>query len=95
MFLGRVIGGAIKPLVLKDDKPMRRNSKTVKTLVVTDEHDLEREQARLIGLIDRFVSGGAAGCTRNPHSFFGGMTPDEWAILMYKHVDHHLRQFGV
>jgi hypothetical protein len=24
-----------------------------------------------------------------------GMTPDEWATLMYKHLDHHLRQFGV
>ena len=21
-------------------------------------------------------------------------TPDEWAVLMYKHMDHHLRQFG-
>jgi hypothetical protein len=95
MFLGRVIGGAIKPLVLKDDKPMRRNTGTVKTLVVTDERDLKKEQARLIGLLDRFARGGAAGCTRNPHSFFGRMTPDEWAILMYKHTDHHLRQFGV
>jgi hypothetical protein len=24
----------------------------------------------------------------------GHMTPDEWAILAYKHLDHHLRQFG-
>ena len=30
----------------------------------------------------------------NPHSFFGRLTPEEWAVLMYKHVDHHLRQFG-
>ena len=95
MFLGRVIGGVIKPMVLNDDKPMRKNSPTVKTLVVTEERDLERERARLIGLIERFGAGGAAGCTRNAHSFFGRMTPDEWAILMYKHVDHHLRQFGV
>jgi Protein of unknown function (DUF1569) len=34
------------------------------------------------------------GCTTHPHSFFGRMTADEWAILMYKHLDHHLRQFG-
>ena len=95
MFLGRLMGAVVKPLVLKDDKPMKRNSPTVKTLVITDEHDLAKEQARLIVLLDRFGAGGAAGCTRNPHSFFGRMTPDEWAILMYKHVDHHLRQFNV
>ncbi len=46
-------------------------------------------------LIDRFATAGREGCTSHPHSFFGRLTPDEWAILMYKHLDHHLRQFGV
>jgi LPS sulfotransferase NodH len=49
----------------------------------------------LFGLVNRFVAAGANGCTNHPHSFFGQLTPDEWAILMYKHLDHHLRQFGV
>ena len=26
---------------------------------------------------------------------FAFWTPEEWAQLMYKHLDHHLRQFGV
>lgn len=94
-FVGRVIGGVIKPLVLRDDEPMRRNSPTMKTLIVEDERDLGRERERLCGLIDRFSAAGPAGCTEHPHSFFGRLKPDEWAILMYKHVDHHLRQFGV
>ncbi len=51
--------------------------------------------ARLYGLIDRFVAAGPKSCTTHPHSFFGPLTPEEWAILMYKHLDHHLRQFGV
>ena len=95
MFVGRVLGVAIKPLVLKDDAPMRRNSPTSPDLVVTDARDLAREQERLCGLLDRFAAAGAAGCTRHPHSFFGRMKPEEWAVLMYKHLDHHLRQFGV
>jgi len=33
--------------------------------------------------------GRAEGCTTNPHSFFGRLTPEEWAELMYKHLDHH------
>jgi transposase InsO family protein len=43
----------------------------------------------------RFARLGPEGCTKHPHSFFGRLTPQEWAMLMYKHVDHHLRQFGV
>lgn len=95
MFLGRIVGKMIKPMVLRDDEPMRRNSPTAKTLVIADTRELTLEQGRLRGLITRFVANGPAGCTAAPHSFFGRLTPDEWAILMYKHVDHHLRQFGV
>jgi hypothetical protein len=40
-------------------------------------------------------SGTASGCTPHLHSFFGRLTAQAWAILMYKHLDHHLRQFGV
>ena len=95
MLVGRIIGRMVKPMALGNDEPMRRNSPTVKGLVVQDERDLGTERTRLCGLIDRFAAAGPAGCTTHPHSFFGRLTPDEWAILMYKHLDHHLRQFGV
>jgi hypothetical protein len=91
----RLMGRLVKPLVFRNDDPMRKNTPTVKSLIVADERDLDKERDRLSGLIDRFAAGGAAGCTTNPHSFFAKMTPEEWAILMYKHLDHHLRQFGV
>ena len=95
MFLGRIIGRIVKPLALGNDAPMRRNSPTAKDLVVQDERDLDREGERLCGLIDRFAAAGPKGCTTHPHSFFGRLTPEEWAALTYKHLDHHLRQFGV
>ena len=95
MFVGRLIGWIVKPLALKDGEPMRRNSPTMPELVVQDERDLGPERERLLGLIDRFAAAGPAGCTKHPHSFFGRLTPEEWAILSYKHLDHHLRQFGV
>jgi Protein of unknown function (DUF1569) len=95
LFLGRIIGGIIKPKALGDDEPMRRNSPTVKGLVIRDERDLENERLRLCGMIDRFAACGPDGCTIHPHSFFGRLTSAEWAVLMYKHLDHHLRQFGV
>ncbi|HWE53246.1 MAG TPA: DUF1569 domain-containing protein [Bryobacteraceae bacterium] len=91
----RLMGRLVKPMVFRNDDPLRRNSPTAKSLLVTGEPDMMSERDRLSGLIDKFVAGGAAGCTKNPHSFFGKMTAQEWAILTYKHLDHHLRQFGV
>ncbi len=90
----RLIGRLVKPMVFRNEDPLRKDSPTATSLIVTDERDLGMERERLLKLIDKFALGGAEGCTKNPHSFFGKMTPEEWAILMYKHLDHHLRQFG-
>lgn len=95
MLLGRIMGWMVKPMALGNDRPMRRGSPTTKDLVVRDQRDLRTERERLGRLIDRFVAAGPKGCTVHPHSFFGRLTPEEWAELMYKHLDHHLRQFGV
>jgi hypothetical protein len=94
MFAGRVIGPVIRTFVLRDDKPISRNAPTAPYLVVRDDPDFEAGRVRLLASIDRFVAQGRAGCTTHPHSFFGMMTADQWAILTYKHLDHHLRQFG-
>jgi hypothetical protein len=95
MFLGRILGPIVKLKVLGDEQPLGRNTPTAKSLVVADERDLRAERHRLCALIDRFAAAGPKGCTSHPHTFFGRLTPEEWAILMYKHLDHHLRQFGV
>jgi Protein of unknown function (DUF1569) len=95
MFVGRILGSLVKSKVLSDEAPMRRNAPTTKSLVIADERELATEQKRLCTLIDRFATAGPKGCTTHPHAFFGPLKPEEWATLMYKHLDHHLRQFGV
>jgi Protein of unknown function (DUF1569) len=94
MFIGRILGPLVKSKVLKEGAVMKRNTPTAKSLVVADERDLGKERERLCALVDRFSTGGPQGCTKHAHTFFGPLTPDEWARLMYKHLDHHLRQFG-
>lgn len=94
VFIGRIVGQLIKKKVVGDDEPLRRNVPTAKTLVIDDARDLSLEKNRLVGLIDRFHKGGPVACTTDPHCFFGKLTPSEWAVLTYKHLDHHLRQFG-
>ena len=93
--IGWTLGPLLKKFILKEGEPMRRSSPTVKGLVVPDDRELGAERARIYAMMDRFTASGADGCTRRPHSFLGRLTPQEWGVLMYKHLDHHLRQFGV
>jgi hypothetical protein len=93
IFVGRLLGPIAKPDFL-NEKPMKHNSPTDKSFVISDSRDFAAERERLLGLIDRFAAGGPGGCTRHPHSFFGALSPEEWVRGMYKHLDHHLRQFG-
>jgi hypothetical protein len=94
LLIGRLIGGFIKSRALGDDAPLRQNSPTVPGFEVLDPRELTAERQRLNDLIDRVIEVGPGGCTTHPHSFFGRLTPEQWGILIYKHLDHHLRQFG-
>jgi hypothetical protein len=95
LFVGRLLGGLVKNLVLRDDKPMHRNSPTAPSLVVKGNPDFETQRTAVLALVDRFQAAGPRGCTTHPHPFFGKLTPEEWGTLVHKHLDHHLRQFGV
>jgi hypothetical protein len=92
--LGRLVMPFIRSIVLGDG-PFRRNAPTDPTFVVSDPRDFAAERARLTGRIDRFCQRGPAEAGRQAHPFFGALTGEEWGRLVYKHLDHHLRQFGV
>jgi hypothetical protein len=93
LFIGRVLGPFVKPNYLSE-KPLGKNAPTDKFYIFTDNRNFEKEKAKTIELVKQFFEGGASKCTINPHSFFGKLTPDEWALSQWKHFDHHLRQFG-
>ena len=93
----KLIGKIFAPFVregLLGDKPFSKGSPTDPTFVVRDERDFAREKDRLAGLVERFCALGKDEACKQTHSFFGRMTGDEWGRLMYKHLDHHFRQFG-
>ena len=53
--------------------------------------DWDRDRARLLQSLAEF-----AECrTFGVHPIFGSMSQDDWLIWGYRHVDHHLRQFGL
>jgi hypothetical protein len=55
--------------------------------------EFEQDRAELIRLMQRFVSDRPA--ERPAHPTFDRLTEFEWMLWGYKHMDHHLRQFGV
>lgn len=93
IFIGRLLAPFVKP-IFTNEKPFSQNNPTDKKLVVADQRDFLREQEQLKLKVRQFHEGGEAKCTRHPHPFFGSLTPQEWSRGMYKHLDHHLRQFG-
>ncbi len=79
---------------LYNDKPWRKNLPTAPFLVAKEEKDFDKEMGTLKELVKEFY----AVRNRenwNPHPMFGSFTPEQWGQLEYKHLDHHLRQFGV
>ena len=76
------------------EKPFGKNSPTGADFIVHDEPALEAGRERVKALIRELQAGGEKGCDGRVHAFFGPLTGAEWGVSTYKHVDHHLRQFG-
>jgi Protein of unknown function (DUF1569) len=93
VFIGRIIGRFFKANYY-NDKPFAKDSPTSKSAIIDDKRDLEKEKVILKTLILQFYEGGTTKCTTHLHPFFGHLTPEQWSIGMYKHLDHHLRQFN-
>ena len=94
IFIGRILGPFLKSS-FTNDKPLKRNGPTDKSFLVIDQRNFEKEKAKLIDIVTRFSAAGPEKVTKGPHSFFGRLTPMQWATGMYKHLDHNLKQFGV
>ena len=93
MMIGRLIGWAIKPK-LYNESPWKQNLPTAPDFIIKDQRDFPTEKLRLLNLMEQFHEAGPEGIGRYPHPMFGKFTKDQWGKAMYKHVDHHLQQFG-
>ncbi len=92
-FLGKILGGFAKKSIT-NDQPFKQGLPTDSRFVVADSRNFETEKQRLIPLIKRLSATDPEKLAAVPHSFFGKMDAKEWNALNYKHLDHHLRQFG-
>lgn len=93
-WLGLLVGGFAKP-IFYNDKPLPHNMSTIPSILIADKKDFEIERERLKQQITTFQKNGPEACSSHPHPFFGKLTPEQWGIGIFKHLDHHLKQFGV
>jgi len=89
--VGRLFGKRVLKGILKDGAPLRRNTPSIRELIITGDGAVSVQKEKWIGLIEEHGRRFNAGFV---HPFFGRMTRDETGVLAYKHSDHHLRQFG-
>jgi hypothetical protein len=93
-FAMKLLGKLLKKKVFYGGE-MGKNSPTAKEFIITDNLDLDKEKATLIAGYSRFATEGKSSIKVTDHPFWGKMTFEDWDALMYKHIDHHLRQFAV
>jgi len=72
--------------------PMPRSAKAPRELLAEDPGDFEANRRRVLEGIEG-VAAMTSGKAPN-HFLFGKMTCEQWNCLAWKHIDHHLRQFG-
>ena len=81
----------MKPLVFT--LPWPRGAPTFPEFEAVSQHDFAQEKERCLKLVGDFGQRELQGSWPT-HMSFGPLRGDEWSRLMYKHMDHHLRQFS-
>ena len=87
----KLVGPLFKGL-LYNNKPFKKNLGTDKSFIMTTPKEFEKEKSGLIQMINDFS---ASSMTDEPHPIFGKLTKEQWSKGTWKHLDHHLQQFGV
>ena len=92
-FMRWILKRLVKDLVV-NEIPYPKNNRTAPAFLIKGERDFEKEKARLVGYIIRTQELGESHFDSKESNSFGNLTITEWNNMFYKHLDHHLTQFG-
>ncbi len=74
--------------------PFPKGAPTAPELLARKPEAVEREKTQLAAMMDKMAQ--AQGCEEWPdHPAFGKLSSKDWGVLVYRHIDHHFKQFGV
>jgi hypothetical protein len=92
-FFKKLLFKLLKP-IMYNDKPYQKNLDTVREFRIKEPKHFSTERTKLIGVINEFTN--LKDKTNWPaHPLFGNFNAEQWGQMQYKHLDHHLSQFGV
>jgi hypothetical protein len=91
----RLLGRLIFKPIMTGDKPYKKNSPTAQQFIITDEPDFEQVKKELKEKMLEIHGRGPHYFEGREHFFLGKLKSHEWSNMLYKHLDHHLRQLGV
>jgi len=80
---------------LVNESPLKKNSSTASEMIIKTPKVFEEEKGKLVLNVNNLVAKGENYFHLKDHPGFGVMTKQEWNNFYYKHLDHHLTQFGV
>lgn len=84
----------VKPGVV-NEVPYKKNLPTAPAFRIKYEKNFVEEKGRLIDFLQQTQALGTIHFEYKASLSFGRMTATEWNNQFYKHLDHHLSQFGV
>jgi Protein of unknown function (DUF1569) len=89
-----ILGTFVKNTVV-NEVPYKKNSGTAPQFIIKGDRDFEKEKGRLIAYLNNAQQLGQTHFEGKESHSFGNLTASEWNNMFYKHLDHHLGQFGV
>ena len=89
--LGKIFGRLALKSMVGNEKPMGRNMPAGDHEVTETNGVVHEQKKKLIECIEAYTYYSNPGFI---HDFFGRMTKEEIGVFVYKHLDHHLRQFS-
>ncbi|WP_136667020.1 DUF1569 domain-containing protein [Flavobacterium sp. H122] len=92
-FIFQLLGRLIKRKIINAPE-LSKNNPTAPEFIRKENYDFDKTKIELIEKLQQFQDGTKVIKT-NRHPFFGPMSSQDWDTLQWKHLDHHLRQFGV
>ncbi|MFM2225803.1 MAG: hypothetical protein RJA07_2005 [Bacteroidota bacterium] len=81
--------------IVVSEKPYKKSSQTAPEFIIKDNKNFEQEKKRLVDYINKTQQLGEAHFDGKESHSFGTLNKTEWNNMFYKHLDHHLSQFGV
>jgi hypothetical protein len=92
-FIRFILKNLVKSKVVSE-KPYGKSGQTAPEFVIKGTKNFEEEKARLIEYINKSQGLGESHFNNKESQSFGILSSVEWNNMFYKHLDHHLSQFG-